>query len=184
MNYLDTPFLVQLSFDHIIGEWEKVASDKPGGRADEALELLKEAQQATRIFLGRVGSDLPPVDFSRRLTGEREGIVAEDPSRPERAPADAVAADAWRALEERPGASSAPLQLGALDRWARENGGRLADPLALRAAIDTVRNEPACLDCRRRLRALLWTALQRPAPAPGRRAAPGARGQRYLDALR
>jgi hypothetical protein len=42
MNYLDTPFLVQLSFDHIIGEWEKVASDKPGGRADEALELLKE----------------------------------------------------------------------------------------------------------------------------------------------
>jgi hypothetical protein len=152
--------------------------------AHEALELLKEAQQATRIFLGRVGSDLPPVDFSRRLTGEREGIVAEDPARREHTPADVVAADAWRALEERPGSSSAPLALGALDRWARENGGRIADPLALRAAIDTVRNEPACLDCRRRLRALLWTALQRPAPAPGRREAPGARGQRYLDALK
>lgn len=152
--------------------------------ANEALELLKEAQQATRIFLGRVGSDLPPVDFSRRLTGKREGIVAEAPGSPERSPADAVAADAWRALEERPGATSAPLQLGALDRWARANGDGLSDPLALRAAIDTVRNEPACLDCRRRLRALLWTALQRPAPAPGRREAPGARGQRYLDALR
>ena len=152
--------------------------------ANEALELLKEAQQATRIFLGRVGSDLPPVDFSRRLTGEREGIVARDLVRPDRPAADAVAADAWRALEERPGSSAAPLALGALDRWARENGGRLADPLSLRAAIDTVRNEPACLDCRRRLRALLWTALQRPAPAPGRREAPGARGQRYLDALR
>ena len=152
--------------------------------AHEALELLKEAQQATRIFLRRVGSDLPPVDFSRRLTGEREGIVAETPDRPERPTADAVAADAWRALEERPGASSTPLALGALDAWVRQNGGRLPDPLSLRAAIDTVRNEPACLDCRRRLRALLWTALQRPAPAPGRRDAPGARGQRYLDALR
>lgn len=152
--------------------------------ANEALELLKEAQRATRIFLPRLGADLPPVDFARRLTGKREDIVAENPERPERGPADAVAADAWRALEERPGLTATPLALGALDRWARENGGRLADPLALRAAIDTVRNEPACLDCRRRLRALLWTALQRPAPAPGRREAPGARGQRYLDALR
>lgn len=152
--------------------------------ANEALELLKEAQRATRIFLPRLGADLPPVDFARRLTGKREDIVAENPERPERSPADAVAADAWRALEERPGSTATPLALGALDRWARENGGRLADPLALRAAIDTVRNEPACLDCRRRLRALLWTALQRPAPAPGRREAPGARGQRYLDALR
>ncbi len=152
--------------------------------AHEALELLKEAQQATRIFLRRVGSDLPPVDFSRRLTGERDGIVADAPGRLERAPADAVAADAWRALEERPGSAAGPLQLGALDRWVRENGGRLSDPLALRAAIDTVRNEPACVDCRRRLRALLWSALQRPAPAPGRREAPGVRGQRYLDALR
>lgn len=152
--------------------------------AHEALELLKEAQRATRIFLPRLGADLPPVDFARRLTGKREDIVAESPERPERRPADAVAADAWRALEERPGSTAAPLALGALDRWARENGGRLADPLALRAAIDTVRNEPACLDCRRRLRALLWTALQRPAPSPGRREAPGQRGQRYLDALR
>ena len=152
--------------------------------AHEALELLKEAQRATRIFLPRVGADIPPVDFSRRLTGKREDIVAETPDAPTRDAADTIAADAWRALEERPGAGSAPLPLGALDRWVRENGGRLPDPLSLRAAIDTVRNEPACLDCRRRLRALLWTALQRPAPAPGRREAPGARGQRYLDALR
>ena len=152
--------------------------------ANTALELLKEAQRATRIFLPRVGADIPPVDFSRRLTGKREDIVAEDPEAPERAPADAVAADAWRSLEERPGSTSAPLALGALDGWVRANGGRLDDPLALRAAIDTVRNEPTCLDCRRRLRALLWTALQRPVPVPGRRGAPGARGQRYLDGLR
>ncbi len=152
--------------------------------ANVALELLKEAQRATRIFLARTGPDLPPIDFSRRLSGKREGIVADEPGRPERNPADAVAADAWRALDERPGPGATPLALGALDQWARENGGRLSDPLALRAAIDTVRNEPACLDCRRRLRALLWTALQQPPAAPGRRQAPGQRGQRYLDALR
>ena len=90
--------------------------------ANEALELLKEAQRASRIFLARVGSDLPPVDFSRRLTGEREGIVAEDPARPERTPADAVAADAWRALDERPGSTHGaagpgrPRPLGARER--------------------------------------------------------------------
>lgn len=152
--------------------------------ANEALELLKEAQRATRIFLRRVGSDLPPVDFSRRLTGEREDIVADTPAPPERDPADAVLADAWRALDERPGAASAPLALGDLDRWVRANAGRLPDALALTAAIDTVRNEPGCLSCRRTLRGLIWTALERPPVAVQRRNAPGARGQRYLDALR
>lgn len=152
--------------------------------ANEALELLKEAQRATRIFLRRVGSDLPPVDFSRRLTGEREDIVADTPERPERDPADAVLADAWRALDERPGAATAALALGDLNRWVRANAGRLPDALALTAAIDTVRNEPGCLSCRRTLRGLIWTALERPPVAVQRRDAPGARGRRYLDALR
>ncbi|MBU1346828.1 MAG: DUF4175 domain-containing protein [Alphaproteobacteria bacterium] len=151
--------------------------------AYQALELLKQAQQASRIFLARTGPDLPPIDLSRRLSGEREDIVAEDPDRPERTRADAVPAEAWRALQEGPG-PSAPLALGALDRWVRDNRGRLSDALALSAAIDTVRNEPNCLSCRRTLRGLLWGALERPAPTVQRRRAPNARGQRYLDALR
>ena len=153
--------------------------------ANIALELLKQAQQATRIFLRRTGSDLPPVDLSRRLSGRRDDIVAEDPPPPVRTPADTVVAEAWRALDERPTPGRAPpLALGALERWVRENRGRLSDPLALGAAIDTVRNEPGCLDCRRRLRALLWSTLERPPVAVRRREAPGTRGQRYLDALR
>ncbi|MBX9616672.1 MAG: DUF4175 domain-containing protein [Caulobacteraceae bacterium] len=151
--------------------------------ANEALELLKEAQRATRIFLARTGPDLPPIDLARRLTGKREDIVAETPAAPERPGTDAVPAAAWRALEERPGRGP-PLALGALERWARENRGRLADPLALSAAIDAVRNDPACLSCRRTLRIRLWQALERPAPAVRRREAAGQRGQRYLDALR
>lgn len=152
--------------------------------ANEALELLKEAQRATRIFLRRVGSDLPPVDFSRRLTGDREDIVADTPEPPERDPADAVLAEAWRALDERPGLATDTLALDDLDRWVRANAGRLPDALALSTAIDTVRNEPGCLSCRRTLRGLLWTALERPPVAVQRRDAPGARGQRYMDALR
>jgi len=153
--------------------------------ANIALELLKQAQQATRIFLRRTGSDLPPVDLSRRLTGKRDDIVAEDQPAPVRIPADTVVADAWRALDERatPGRTP-PLALGTLDRWVRENRGRLSDPLALGAAIDTVRNEPGCLDCRRRLRALLWSALERPPVVVRRREAPNTRGERYLDAMR
>jgi hypothetical protein len=150
--------------------------------AYRALELLKEAQQATRIFLARTGSNLPPIDLSRRLTGKREGIVAGDLAAAPREPADPTLVEAWRALEEGPGAG-APLRLDALDRWASANRARLSDPLALSAAIDTVRNEPGCVPCRRRLRALVWTALERPPAGIQRRAAPGARGRRYLEAL-
>ena len=153
--------------------------------AYQALEFLKEAQQASRIFLPRTGSNLPPVDLSRRLTGERDGIVADAPEPVARGPGNPTLAAAWRALDGRPATpGSPPLRLDALDRWIRANGGRLADPLALRAAIDTVRDEPSCLPCRARLRALLWSAIERPSATVRRRETPGARGQRYLDALR
>ena len=152
--------------------------------AYRALDLLKEAQQATRIFLRRVGSDLPPVDMARRLTGDREDIVAGALApAPERAP-ESPAVAAWRALEDRPGRAGRGPDLAALDRWVRQNRGRVADPLALTAAIDTVRSEPTCADCRRRLRALLWAAIERPPTAIQRRPAPPPRGRRYLDALR
>jgi hypothetical protein len=160
------------------------------GRPDEALpfayralEYLKEAQQASRIFLPRVGNDLPPIDLSRRMSGEREGVAPGALTPAERRPVDAVPIDAWRALEERPG-RPAPLRLDALEGWVRANRERLADPLALAAAIDAVRNDPGCSTCRRSLRALLWTALERPPATIRRREVPGPRGRRYLDALR
>lgn len=152
--------------------------------AYRALALLKDAQQASRIFLPRLGSNLPPIDLSRRLSGKRDGIVADRAPIAARAPTDAVVVEAWRALAETPASRRSPLRLDALDRWVRANRTRLADPLALMAAIDAVRGEPGCTACRRRLRALLWTALERPPASVRRREAPGSRGQRYLDALR
>jgi hypothetical protein len=149
--------------------------------AYKALNLLKSAQQAGRIFLARTPPKLPPVDLSRRLTGKREGIAPGRLAPMTRDPADTPAVEVWRALGDRP---NAPLPLDALARWVNANAKRLADPLALSAAIDTVRNEPRCQDCRRKLRALLWTALERPPAAVHRRDPADARGRRYLDALR
>ncbi len=149
--------------------------------AYKALNLLKNAQQAGRIFLARTPPKLPPVDLSRRLTGKREGIAPGRLAPVASDPADTPAVEVWRALGERP---NAPVSLDALTRWVNANQRRLADPLALSAAIDTVRNEPQCQDCRRKLRALLWTALERPPAAVHRRDPADARGRRYLDALR
>jgi len=149
--------------------------------AYKALSLLKTVQQAGRIFLARTPPKLPPIDLARRLTGKRDGIAPGRLPPPPRAPADTPAVEVWRALGDRP---DAPLQLDALSRWVSANQKRLADPLALSAAIDTVRSEPGCLDCRRKLRALLWAALERPPTAAGRRDAADPRGRRYLDALR
>lgn len=149
--------------------------------AYKALNLLKNAQQAGRIFLARTPPKLPPVDLSRRLTGKREGIAPGRLAPVTRDAADTPAVEVWRALGERP---NAPVPLDALTRWVNANQHRLADPLALSAAIDTVRNEPECQDCRRKLRALLWTALERPPAAVHRRDPADTRGRRYLDALR
>ena len=149
--------------------------------AYKALNLLKAVQQAGRIFLARAPPKLPPVDLSRRLTGKREGIAPGRLASSTRERADSPAVEAWQALGERP---AAPLRLDALARWLNANASRVPDPLALSAAIDTVRGEPGCQDCRLRLRALLWTALERPAPGVRRREPADARGRRYLEALR
>lgn len=152
--------------------------------AYKALGFIKEVQQATRIYLARVGPELPPIDESRRLSGKREGLARRELILTPARSADAVPAAAWKALEDSAGGQGAgALDLDALQRWLRENEARVADPLSLFAAIDAVRGDPACRDCRQRLRGLLWSVQARP-PAQVRRRATDAVGERYLDALR
>lgn len=150
--------------------------------ANRALVLLKTAQQATRIYLARTPPKLPPIDLSRRMNGKRDGIISGRLAPLVREPAESPAVIAWRALGETDAGAGA-LNLDALTRWVAANAGRLPDALSLSAAIDTVRNEPQCQDCRRKLRALLWTALERPTPGVQRRPPADPRGRRYLDAL-
>ncbi len=147
--------------------------------AYRALRFIKQVQQATRIFLARTGTQLPPVDEGRRLTGKRDGIGRPPLPALAARPQDAVAAAAWRALGE----GEAP-DLGRLSGWLAANTARVPDPLALTAAIDAVRRQPDCDACRQRLRGVLWSALARPAPTVTRRPEGGAMGRRYRAALR
>ncbi|GAB3044024.1 hypothetical protein [Stenotrophomonas tumulicola] len=147
--------------------------------AYKALGFIKEVQQAERIYLARVGPDLPPIDESRRLGGKREGIVSRRLALAARSTPDQAIVGAWQQL----GGAGGDPDLDALAGWLRANEARLGDPLGLAAAIEELRMSPGCTACRQALRAQLWRALLRPLPPPSRRIAPDAMGQRYLDAL-
>ncbi len=152
--------------------------------AYKALGFIKQVQQSQRIYLARVGPELPPIDETRRMTGKREGLARRPLPPVPPAKIDAAPAEAWAALADLPGRAEAPPPLDALERWVGANEARVADPLALVAAIDAVRQEPDCIPCRARLRGLIWTALPRPPAQVQRRDAGDAAGRRYLDALR
>lgn len=154
--------------------------------AYKALEFIKRVQQASRIYLARVGPELPPIDESRRLSGDRAGLARRELSPAASTDPDKTPAEFWLVLAESPSTATdqRSTDLDALERWLRQNETRVPDPLAFVAAIDAVRNDPQCDDCRRQLRALLWAALPRPPAQVPRRAEGDASGRRYLEALR
>ncbi|WMJ71175.1 hypothetical protein [Stenotrophomonas sp. 24(2023)] len=147
--------------------------------AYKALGFIKQVQQAERIYLARVGPELPPIDEGRRLGGDRAGLASRELPLAARTPPDPAIVEAWQRL----GDGSAVPDLDALAGWQQRNAAYLPDALDLAAAIEQLRIEPDCGDCRQRLRAQLWRALQRPLPQVMRRSTTDAMGQRYLDAL-
>ncbi|MDR0183872.1 hypothetical protein [Lysobacter arvi] len=149
-----------------------------------ALKHIKQVQQASRIYLARVGPELPPIDESRRMTGDRAGIARRGDGLLAATPPDPAPLQAWQALDDARANGAAEIDFAALDRWLRANESRVPDPLSLIAAIDALRAEPACASCRRELRAQLWPLLSRPPAAVPRRDDGDAAGRRYLDALR
>ena len=147
--------------------------------AYKALGFIKQVQQAERVYLARVGPELPPIDMNRRMSGKRDGLGNRRLQPGRATPPDSTAAEAWQALAN-PGGT---LDLDALLRWLDAHPQALPDPLDVTAAVDELRQQPDCQPCRQRLRARLWPAVV-PAPAPGaRRPAADAMGKRYLDAL-
>jgi len=145
-----------------------------------ALEQIKRVQQATRIYLARVGLELPVPDEARRLGGERKDLGDRTGSLAAAGDGAAPLAALWRAL----GADAGTGDVAAVDWDAAEHAlaGRL-DALDAIVALDRVRREPGCDDCRSRLRAALWPMLATPAATVAPRAAPDAEGRAYLDAL-
>ncbi|HEX8554396.1 MAG TPA: DUF4175 domain-containing protein [Sphingomonas sp.] len=148
--------------------------------ANRALRFIKEVQQATRIFLARTASRQPPIDLARRLTGDRSDLGRRQLAPAAADHADPVPAAIWRRLGE----GRDPAAVETLSRWLGANEARVPDRLALAAAIDAVRRDPACDACRERLRGVLWSALPRPASGIDRRRGGDAVGRRYLEALR
>ena len=142
-----------------------------------ALERIKQVQQASRIYLARVGVELPAIDPERRLTGDRS--TARSPGDPlvDADRDDAVLLGAWRA-----GASDEQA-IAALTAWIPEHRAALPNALSLLAALDRVQRAPDCGECRAALRAELWPLLPVAAPRTATRTEPDAAGRAYLDAL-
>jgi hypothetical protein len=149
--------------------------------AYRALGFIKQVQQASRIYLARTGLELPPIDEGRRMTGDRKGIASRGTGLVPLAAGESPALPLWRVLASPAGGDA---ELDAFADWLRANEARVDDPLSLVAAIDALRRDPGCRDCRVALRARLWPLLPRDAAMTPARPRPGGRGQAYLDALR
>lgn len=143
----------------------------------QALDYVKQVQQASRIYLARVGADLPEVDPARRLSGDRTGLTDRERRLAARQPDAAAVADAWRELD-----APQPPDLTALRSWLQAHA---TQPEALTAlqALDRVAREPACAGCRAELRSRLWPLLPAAAAAVRARAAPDAAAQRWLESV-
>ncbi len=145
---------------------------------NRALDLVKQVQQSTRIYLARVGLELPPVDESRRLSAERKGVrdprgvlVEADDDRK-------IISDTYQQL-----ADGSSVDLEELAAWLRAPATLLPDALGLIGAVDELRRQPDCAQCRTRLLDQLWPLLPNPPTATRSRSAPDATGRRYLDRL-
>lgn len=146
----------------------------------EALEAIKQVQQSTRIYLARMGLDLPAVDPARRLTGDRTGLSDPQPIALGDDVADAAPlVEAWRALD-----SGAQPEIRALREWLDAHPQPGDRALALLRSADELRRSPACVECRERFKAQLWPLLPMPRAALRARSAPDAEAQAYERGLR
>ncbi len=161
-----------------------------------ALDLIKQIQQASRIYLARVGLELPPIMFSRRLTGDRSTAVR--PADPLRAAerGDEAVGQLYAALAGRGWgigdsglvggeadgeAALSPDALDAFEAWLSEQP--IESTLDLRERFDRVQRDPACRDCRAALASSLWQRLAPPPQGARSRAGLDASGEAWLRAL-
>ena len=131
-----------------------------------ALAFIKKVQQAERIYLARVGPELPPIDESRRLSGDRSGFKAPEDLLRAAEREDAPLLAFWQSLD----ASDRPETAG-LKRWMTDHGDRLPDALGLKVALAEMESRPDCRSCREAVKALLWPVLAKPPAVPKARRA-------------
>ncbi|WP_299941077.1 hypothetical protein [uncultured Microbulbifer sp.] len=127
-----------------------------------ALRYIKEVQQASRIYLQRVGFEAPPLDESRRLSGEREAVVPET-----------VSSEFDQAQRAQVLALMEQVRTGAdLDTDLHKQVSELATTqaadlgLELSKQLRLYQQQPNCTDCRQSLNRLLYQLLPAPKAAP------------------
>lgn len=151
-----------------------------------ALELLKQVQQASRVYVQKAGVEGAPLDPTRRLGGELEG-VRDVPGRPARREPAPIAEAALRALEglaSGAGGGAGSPAVPAIDARAlatlrpalatRARGGDEAALAALPALDALAAGRALDESSRHALQRSLWSLL--PAPeSPTRPVEPGGR---------
>ena len=145
-----------------------------------ALGFIKQVQQASRIYLARVGLELPPVDEGRRLSGDRKGLQSRADLLARVETPDSPGVALWRGLDGTPPRAA---ELDAFEIWLRMWEASLPDALGLYAAMDALRSDPRCGVCAQQLRARLWPLLPVPANVAASRRDVLPSGRVYLDAL-
>lgn len=144
-----------------------------------ALDYIKQVQQASRIYLAKVGNNLPPVDESRRLSGDTAGYAHPLDSLTVATPDDAPLLAFWQTLTA--DATGRP-DYAALRRWLAEHPARVPDPLGLKVAMAELQANPDCRACRHTLQRLLWPVLPDVPAVPQARPVP-ASDDAYRKAL-
>jgi len=144
---------------------------------NRALGFIKQVQQSTRIYLARVGLELPEIDDARRLTGERRGVPPALDLLRDRAVDDTLAR--FRAALDRGETGD----VAALQRWIAAHEAEVPDALGLRAALLRLEERPDCVECRAAVRQRLWPLLQASPPGLVLRPSADDAGRAYLRAL-
>ena len=128
-----------------------------------ALRFIKEVQQATRIYLQRVGFEPPPLDETRRLSGERDAVAPPQVS----AARDGGERQALLELLQRVRAGENP---GEADIATLHELTLVREQpqmqVQLSKALRLLQQQPDCAECRRRLTALLYQLTPQPGAQP------------------
>ncbi|MGH8051049.1 MAG: hypothetical protein ACREPB_10360, partial [Arenimonas sp.] len=130
----------------------------------------------------------PPIDETRRLTGDRSSLGNRADFLQAANNEDAALIQFWQSLDrlEFAGATSGSQKpdFSALRNWIREHPARSPDALGLLAALDALEKQPACNSCLTDMKSQLWPMLSKPPARPRQRALQNPNGQKYLDALK
>ncbi|WP_237068066.1 DUF4175 domain-containing protein [Microbulbifer guangxiensis] len=183
-----TKELLRSALNAMWSSWRELSIVEPQAslpHQHRALRFIKEVQQASRIYLQRVGFEPPPIDEERRLTGERDEVAPppvaasfDDPDRTrlESTLRSLLAGD----IPAEEDIAALPALLQAAKQSAPQ---RVRKHLEVSKALRRFRQDPTCIQCRRELQAQLYQLLPSPAAAPSLPATGDSNGS-YADWMR